>query len=82
VTGTDAGRALDAYVDTHAEDVFQLVETLVRFETPCPPGRNTRAIQECLADRLAALGAAVRSVPLYPGDSQLVATLRGRGGGR
>jgi acetylornithine deacetylase/succinyl-diaminopimelate desuccinylase family protein len=77
-----AGHALDAYLEAHEEELLGLVEALVRFETPCPPGRNTDAIQEFLAARLAALGAEVRRVPLYPGDGQLVAMLPGSGGGR
>ncbi len=80
MTGDNVGCALDAYVVAHAEELFQLVEALVRSETPCPPGRNSDAIQEFLAARLVALGARVQKVPLYPGDSQLVATLAGSGG--
>lgn len=75
-------RAVDAALDRRREDLFALTERLIRFETPCPPGRNTAAIQEFLADRLRALDAEVALHPLYPGDPQLVARLAGRGGGR
>ena len=75
-------RALDEYLASHEEDLLRLTEALVAFETPCPPGRNTDAIQEFLGRRLAGLGAEVALVPLYPGDSQLLAQLPGRGGGR
>lgn len=74
--------ALDEYVSAHREDLFRLTETLVAYETPCPPGRNAEGIQEFLARHLSALGAEVRMVPLYPGDPQLVGRLPGRNGGR
>jgi acetylornithine deacetylase/succinyl-diaminopimelate desuccinylase-like protein len=70
-------RALDAALETRREELFGLTERLIAFETPCPPGRNTAPIQEFLAGRLRALGAEVRTIPLYPGDPQLVAHLAG-----
>lgn len=73
---------LDGALEHRREELFGLTERLIAFETPCPPGRNTAPIQEFLAERLRALGAEVETVPLYPGDPQLVARLRGRGGGR
>ena len=75
-------RTLDEALAARREDLFALTERLIAFETPCPPGRNTGPIQEFLAGRLRALDAEVGMVPLYPGDSQLVARLPGRGGGR
>ena len=74
--------ALDRFLTDHQEDLFRLTETLVAFETPCPPGRNTEAIQEFLARMLGGWGATVRVLPLYPGDVEVVAVLAGRGGGR
>lgn len=74
--------ALDRYLTAHREDLFRLTETLVGFATPCPPGRNAEGIQQFLARALEALGAEVRTVPLYPGDPQLVARLPGRVGVR
>ncbi|HLW48781.1 MAG TPA: acetylornithine deacetylase [bacterium] len=71
--------SLDTALDARREELFALTERLIAFETPCPPGRNTGPIQDFLAARLRALGADVRMVPLYPGDSQLVARLPGRG---
>ncbi|HEV2439158.1 MAG TPA: acetylornithine deacetylase [bacterium] len=73
-------RALDAALAARREELFELTGRLIAFETPCPPGRNTGPIQAFLAERLRALDAEVRMVPLYPGDSQLVALLAGRGG--
>ncbi|HEV2358244.1 MAG TPA: acetylornithine deacetylase [bacterium] len=74
--------ALDAALEARREELFGLTERLIAFETPCPPGRNTGPIQEFLAARLRSLGAEVRTIPLYPGDPQIVARLLGRGGGR
>lgn len=73
-------RDVDAALDRRREELFALTERLIAFETPCPPGRNTTAIQEFLAERLRALDAEVAMYPLYPGDPQLVARLAGRGG--
>jgi len=81
--GTDlTAQALDAYLAGHEGELVDLALALVRFETPCPPGRNTEAIQAFVASRLRALGAETRTIALYPGDPQVVAVLRGRGGGR
>ena len=72
---------LDRFVTAHQEELFSLTEALVAFETPCPPGRNTEAIQRFLSEILRAWGAEVRPFPLYPGDNQVVARFAGRGGG-
>jgi len=76
------GDVLDAYLAGREEELLRLTERLVAYETPCPPGRNAEGIQQFLAQQLAGLGAEVRTVPLYPGDPQVLARLRGRGGGR
>ena len=75
-------RDVDAALDRRREELFDLTERLISFATPCPPGRNTAAIQELLAERLRALDVEVAVHPLYPGDPQLVGCLAGRGGGR
>ncbi|HET9001298.1 MAG TPA: acetylornithine deacetylase [bacterium] len=74
--------ALDRFLTSHQEDLYALTERLVAFETPCPPGRNTEAIQRFLAATLAEWGAEVQLFPLYPEDAEIVARLPGRGGGR
>lgn len=76
------GPAVDASLAERESDLLDLTEALVRFATPCPPGRNTEPIQHFLADRLRGLGAEVALVPLYPGDPQVVARIPGTGGGR
>ncbi len=73
---------LDRFLADHEEDLYTLTERLVGFETPCPPGRNTEAIQEFLAGLLKDWGAEVQVLPLYPGDVEVVARLPGRGAGR
>ncbi len=73
---------LDRFLTDHQEDLYRLTEHLVAFETPCPPGRNTEAIQGFLAGMLREWGAEVQMLPLYPGDVEVVARLPGRGGGR
>lgn len=75
-------RALDDYLTPRREDLFRLTETLIAYETPCPPGRNAQGIQQFLAQRLSGLGAEVETISFYPGDPQLVARIPGRGGGR
>ena len=39
---------LDRFLIDHQEDLYALTERLVAFETPCPPGRNTAAILDCM----------------------------------
>jgi acetylornithine deacetylase/succinyl-diaminopimelate desuccinylase family protein len=80
--GWEWTRELDAVLTRRRDELVALAERLIAFETPCPPGRNTAEIQEFLASRLRRLDADVELVPLYPGDPQLVAHLRGTGGGR
>jgi acetylornithine deacetylase/succinyl-diaminopimelate desuccinylase family protein len=74
--------AVDRFLNEHQEDLFQLTEALVAFETPSPPGRNTEAIQRFCTRMLEGWGAEVRAVPLYPGDLEVIARFPGRGGGR
>ncbi len=73
---------LDRFLADHEEDLYALTERLVAFETPCPPGRNTEAIQRFLAGMLKEWGAEVQMLPQYPGDVEVVARLPGRGTGR
>jgi len=73
---------LDRFLTGHEEDLYVLTERLVSFETPCPPGRNTGAIQRFLSETLREWGAEVQTLALYPGDVQVVAHFRGGGAGR
>lgn len=98
--------ALDAYIDEHAADVVELTQAMVRHNTVSVDlspesdhrANDERALQEMMADRLAALGAEVdqwepdvnelRDHPMMPpwhhweGRPITVATLKGAGGGR
>ncbi len=98
--------AVDAYIDDHAADVVELTQAMVRHNTvsvdlsPDSEHRTNdeRALQEMMADRLAALGAEVdqwepdadelRDHPMMPpwhhweGRPITVATFKGVGSGR
>ena len=74
--------ALDRFLAEHEEELYRLTERLVAFATPCPPGRNTEAVQQFLAGMLKEWGAEVQVLPLYPGDVEVVARLQGCGAGR
>ena len=63
-------------------DFLALVGDLVAFPTLSPPGRNTAAAQAFVAEQLRALGCAVDTFEVYPGDPDVVGTLAGTGGGR
>ena len=79
---TSRSGELDRFLARHEEELYALTERLVSFETPCPPGRNTAAVQGFLGEMLRGWGAEVETLPLYPGDVEVVARFRGRGGGR
>lgn len=73
---------VDDYVAAHEGDLLALARDLIAHPTVSPPGRNTAAAQRFVADYLARLGAAVDLFEVYPGDPDVVGTLRGSGGGR
>ncbi|WP_018922795.1 acetylornithine deacetylase [Salsuginibacillus kocurii] len=56
---------------------LELVEELIRFETPSPPARNTEEIQNYVAGQLRAAGCSIDEWELYPGDKVVVGTKRG-----
>src|SRR5438309_7670985 len=82
VDAVSRASALDRFLADHAEDLYRVTEALVAFETPCPPARNTEAIQRYPEEMLKGWGAEVRTATLYPGDVEVVARLRGSGAGR
>ncbi|HET8630541.1 MAG TPA: acetylornithine deacetylase [Thermomicrobiales bacterium] len=73
---------LDRAVVAGRDDLVALVRELVAFPTLSPPGRNTAAAQAAVAARLRALGCAVDTFAVYPGDPDVVGRLAGAGGGR
>src|SRR5436853_932567 len=80
VDAVSRASTLDRFLADHAEELYRLTEALVAFETPCPPGRSTEAIQRYLGEMLKGWGAEVHTAELYPGDVEVVARLRGGAG--
>ncbi len=37
-------------IDSRKEELLELTKTLIRFETPAPPARNTNEAQEFVAE--------------------------------
>ncbi len=71
---------IDAWIVAHDAALIARVRDLVAFPTLSPPGRNTTAAQEYIANWLTAIGCTVDQIPLYPGDYEVVGRLAGRGG--
>jgi acetylornithine deacetylase len=69
--------AVLAAIEGRQDELFHLLGTLVGFETPSPPARNTALAQEWMARYLGRLGFTVDTWELYPGDVVLAATLPG-----
>lgn len=66
-----------AYIEENAESLVELLEHLVHFRTPNPPGRNTADAQRYIANLLRALGAEVEMFDVFPGDPDVAAVLKG-----
>lgn len=64
-------------IATHADDLVALARRLIAFPTLSPPGRNTGPAQDFFADYLGTLGFEIDRFDVYPGDPNLVGTLRG-----
>lgn len=69
--------AIARAVAERRERIVELATTLIGFPTLSPPGRNTAAAQQFIGDLLSGLGFEVDTFELYPGDPNLVGTLRG-----
>jgi acetylornithine deacetylase len=74
-------RAVLEYVEANEERLFALLEDLVRFRTPNPPGGNEAEAQAWMEARMRELGLEVDRWDVLPGRPDVVGTLRGRGGG-
>ncbi|WP_332634732.1 acetylornithine deacetylase [Halalkalibacter flavus] len=70
-------QAIVSQVDEHREELIELVKTLISFETPAPPARNTKDAQTFIASRLKELGFGVDIWDVYPNDPNVVGTLKG-----
>ncbi|WP_079526221.1 acetylornithine deacetylase [Halobacillus hunanensis] len=66
-----------ALVDERKDELIELLSTLIQFETPSPPARNTKGAQSFMADFLEGKGFTVDQWEVYPNDPNVVGTLRG-----
>lgn len=64
-------------VDVRKEELIELLCTLIRYETPAPPARNTKEAQEYVAKYLETLGFSIDTWELYPNDPIVVGTKKG-----
>lgn len=67
-----------AAIDDRQDELLQLLDQLIRFETVSPPARNTEAIQTFIKDYLEAIGFTVDMWPFYEKDRLLVARKKGQ----
>jgi len=78
---TDLTAILDL-VDARQDELVALLCTLISYETPAPPARNTQQAQAFVGSYLADLGFAIDMWDVYPGDPNVVGVLKGSGGDR
>lgn len=64
-------------IDKRKEELFNLLKTLISFQTPAPPARNTEEAQQFVAGFLRDKGFAIDQWDVYPGDPNVVGTLKG-----
>lgn len=64
-------------VEKRQSELLDLLSTLVRFETPAPPARNTGDAQEFVGNYLEGLGYTVDKWDVYPGDPNVVGVKKG-----
>ena len=64
-------------IDKRKEELFDLLKTLISFQTPAPPARNTEEAQQFVAGFLRDKGFAIDQWDVYPGDPNVVGTLKG-----
>jgi len=69
-------------LDNRKEELYHLLETLIRFRTPNPPGGNEKEAQEWIAGRLRKLGLKVDIFDALPGRPNVVGVLKGVGRGK
>ena len=68
---------LIAQVEEREGDLVELVKTLITYETPAPPARNTKDAQTFVASRLKELGFEVDVWDVYPNDPNVVGVRKG-----
>ena len=69
------------HIDRHRESIIETLQRLIQFPTVNPPG-DEKAHQEFVAAQLRDLGIEPQLVEAVPGRPNIVAVMRGAGGGR
>jgi acetylornithine deacetylase len=67
-------------VDSRQDELVELLCTLISYETPAPPARNTSEAQAFVGKYLSGLGFSIDSWDVYPGDPNVVGVLKGSAG--
>ena len=75
--------AIDSYLLTHRNDLIRLLDDLVRIDSQIPPHADERRIAAFLHERMGALDLGeIETFAASPERPNLVARMRGTGGGR
>ena len=69
-------------VESEKADILDFLETLIGFNTACPPGQNTAPAQDWLQKELESRGLTTELFDVFPGEQDLVGLLQGVGDGR
>ncbi|WP_251550835.1 acetylornithine deacetylase [Neobacillus muris] len=64
-------------VEARQEELLSLLKNLISFPTVSPPARNTNEVQNFVKEYLKNLGFQTDQWEVYPGDSNVVGTLKG-----
>ena len=65
-------------IDSRKEELLELTKTLIRFETPAPPARNTNEAQEFVAEFLRKRNFSINKWDVYPNDPNVVGVKRNK----
>ncbi|MCM3713714.1 acetylornithine deacetylase [Alkalihalobacillus oceani] len=64
-------------VEERREELIELAKTLISFETPAPPARNTKEAQAFVARFLEEHGFSIEMWDVYPGDPNVIGIRKG-----
>ena len=64
-------------VDERQDELIHLAKALIQFETPSPPARNTKEVQDFIASYLKTLDFTIDQWDVYPNDPNVVGVLKG-----
>ncbi|WP_270313719.1 M20/M25/M40 family metallo-hydrolase [Vagococcus fluvialis] len=64
-------------VDSRQDELIEILTTLIRYETPAPPARNTKEAQNYVAKFLAQHNFTIDTWELYSNDPIVVGTKKG-----